>query len=565
MAPRTGTAQNTGSPIALEMEMLKIANRVIIFGILSMAFCPTVANAWQGKKTLAANASQWRDIPLIVVDCEVESRKNVFGLEGGHALVVPIPERVVILPVVENFYWQENIIPLAIVDPIVLDNPTDKGLKDLFASLELKGQTVASCYLFARGHAPGIISSASIDYHMQTRSFKGCQYYARGLWRLPFSQWEALRKDLIGEMGKDKLILSHGWDIIYPELDVQIAATNVLAGNGFSLGGRRVPLMTYEAGTILQICFTKAGCQTLREALLGEYSPETFRAAEQLAKDLRKVMETKEAAEKAQREQAILQRVHEAVADVRIIPDGKVAGERRVVKLPGGTTMTMVWCPPGNFWMGSPQAEERRQNDETLHKVILTQGFWIAQTEVTQKQWQSVMGNNPSPSSHRGENRPVECVSWFEALSFCLKTGQGMQLPTESQWEYACRAGSAAPYAGTGVLDEMGWYLDKEAIQMREKCTLHPVGEKTPNAWGVYDMHGNVMEWCVDVYDDYPVGTTMDPSGPIAGERRIVRGGSYGDYADKQRSASRFGFYPYKSYIACGFRPVIVGNTKNKP
>ena len=198
----------------------------------------------------------------------------------------------------------------------------------------------------------------------------------------------------------------------------------------------------------------------------------------------------------------------------QVLGEGTIAGETKTFVLPGGAVMEMVWCPPGTFMMGHPEDED---SGVTLHEVTLTKGFWMGKTEVTQAQWKSVMGNNPS--EFKGDNLPVENVSWDDCQQFCKKTG--LQLPTEAQWEYACRAGSTGPYAGTGNLEEMGWYVDNSDDE------THPVGTKQPNAWGLYDMHGNVCEWCADWWGDYPNDAVTDPQGASSGWNRVVRGGSW--------------------------------------
>jgi formylglycine-generating enzyme required for sulfatase activity len=222
----------------------------------------------------------------------------------------------------------------------------------------------------------------------------------------------------------------------------------------------------------------------------------------------------------------------------------ETAGSTKTITLPGGATMEMVWCPPGTFMMGSPEDAEFHYDDETQHQVTLTKGFWMAKTEVTQAQWKSVMGNNPS--DHEGDDLPVECVAWDDVQQFCAKTG--LQLPTEAQWEYACRAGTTGDYAGTGNLDDMGWYAGDET---------HPVGTKEPNEWGLYDMHGNVWEWCQDWYGDYPNHAVTDPTGPGSGSKRVNRGGSWDYNARFCRSASRDNASPDGRYDALGFRPVM--------
>ena len=206
------------------------------------------------------------------------------------------------------------------------------------------------------------------------------------------------------------------------------------------------------------------------------------------------------------------------------------------VPLPGGAKMEMVWCPPGTFMMGSPENEHYHESDETLHQVTLTKGFWMAKTEVTQGQWKSVM--EPPPSEHTvSDNLPVENVSWFNAQWFCEKAG--LQLPLEAEWEYACRAGSTGPYAGTGKIEEMGWDDHK----------THPVGQKAPNAWGLYDMHGNVQEWCADHYEyDLGSGAVTNPLGPDYSSERVIRSG--------RTSACRNSASPRHGKFT-GFRPIV--------
>ncbi|MBR6020824.1 MAG: formylglycine-generating enzyme family protein [Kiritimatiellae bacterium] len=222
---------------------------------------------------------------------------------------------------------------------------------------------------------------------------------------------------------------------------------------------------------------------------------------------------------------------------------GLRAGETKTITLPGGVKMEMAWCPAGTFMMGSRNGDS---DEQPVHEVTLTTGFWMAKTEVTQAQWKSVMGKNPS--AHEGDNLPVECVSWADCQEFCEKTG--LSLPTEAEWEYACRAGTTGDYGGTGRLEDMGWYDDNSG------GNTHPVGQKRANAWGLHDMHGNVWEWCADWYGDYPSGAVTDPTGAGSGGDQVLRGGCSGDNASYCRSAFRRrflpGFWPGNS----GFRPV---------
>ena len=206
-------------------------------------------------------------------------------------------------------------------------------------------------------------------------------------------------------------------------------------------------------------------------------------------------------------------------------------GERKTIPLANGVTMEMVWCPPGAFMMGSPETEAGHAGDEKQHRVTLTKGFWLAKHEVTQEQWKSVMGSNPSLL--KGDALPVENVSWEDCQAFCGKTG--LRLPTEAQWEYACRSGTTGPFSGTGKLEEMGWYAKNSGQHPQ------PVGKKPPNAWGLYDMHGNVREWCGDWYmGDYGAGAVTNPPGPATGNYHVLRGGSYRSSAQANcRSANR--------------------------
>jgi formylglycine-generating enzyme required for sulfatase activity len=210
-----------------------------------------------------------------------------------------------------------------------------------------------------------------------------------------------------------------------------------------------------------------------------------------------------------------------------------------------------VKIPKGTFQMGSPDDELCRDDDETQHEVTLTQDFYMMTTEVTQGQWEAVMGmgSNPSHFDSCGDDCPVEQVSWDEAQSFINALNDledspvTYSLPTEAQWEYAARAGTkTAFHTGSNPSDciidanlaEIGWYDYNSSDQTK------PVASKQPNAWGLYDMSGNVNEWCQDWYDDtYPVGPVTDPTGPDSGSYRVYRGGSYYEKAEECRSANR--------------------------
>ncbi|MBR3583655.1 MAG: formylglycine-generating enzyme family protein [Kiritimatiellae bacterium] len=250
-------------------------------------------------------------------------------------------------------------------------------------------------------------------------------------------------------------------------------------------------------------------------------------------------------------------------------PKGPKAGTVKTISLPGGATMEMVWCPPGTFKMGTPGNErpERPEEEEDWdakhekpHKVTLSKGFWMAKTEVTQGQWKSVMGRNPSKYQN-GDNQPVEEVSWEDCQEFCKKAGNGLRLPTEAEWEYACRAGSTTAYSWGDALNG-----DKAACNGNiphgfgskqfgpRSFQPKPVGSYAPNAWGLYDMHGNVSEWCADLFGPYPDGAVTDPKGAADGERPVLRGGCWANSAWKCRSAYRTDYASWTE--STGFRPV---------
>ena len=217
--------------------------------------------------------------------------------------------------------------------------------------------------------------------------------------------------------------------------------------------------------------------------------------------------------------------------------------------------MEFVYIPPGIFMMGSPENEEGRFNDEFQHEVILTNGFYLQTTEVTQGQWQAVMGNNPSYFKNCGDNCPVESVSWSDVQEFIPKLNRQedkqYRLPTEAEWEYACRAGSQARFCfgnSDEMLKEYAWFKDNSNMK------THPVAQKKPNNWGLYDMYGNVSEWCQDWYGGYPEESVTDPKGDPKGPYCVLRGGSWRDYGWYLRSALRFRDSPDFRFHFTGFR-----------
>lgn len=235
--------------------------------------------------------------------------------------------------------------------------------------------------------------------------------------------------------------------------------------------------------------------------------------------------------------------------------------------------MTFNYIEPGKFLMGSPPDEPGRSDDETQHQVTLTQGYYMQTTPVTQGQWKAVMGDNPLYFDDCGDDCPVGSVSWNDAQSYIDKLNamgeSNYRLPTEAQWEYAARAGSATAFAngqithtGDGydpVLDSMGWYWYNS--YSRYSSRARPVALKAPNAWGLYDMHGSVWEWVADWYGDYPAFVVTDPTGPkdpAYGTRRVMRGGSWLSKASECRSANRNHSYPSIRMETHGLRLVLL-------
>ncbi len=225
---------------------------------------------------------------------------------------------------------------------------------------------------------------------------------------------------------------------------------------------------------------------------------------------------------------------------------------------------SFVLIAPGAFLMGSPEYETGRSSDEIMHEVILTKGFYMQKTSVTQGQWKAVMGNNPSSFPGGGDDCPIESISWDECQGFIRRLNAGKagiyRLPTEAEWEYACRAGSSTPFcngeiselycAHDPLLSEVGWYCGNSGRKSR------PVAQKSPNAWGLYDMHGNVSEWCQDWYGEYGSDSQTDPCGPKSGSAKVIRGGSWFGNAKNCRSASRFHWPPNSRSEFIGFRLV---------
>jgi len=269
--------------------------------------------------------------------------------------------------------------------------------------------------------------------------------------------------------------------------------------------------------------------------------------------------------------------------------------QERVAVFPFEDRNNFVRIEGGTFTMGSPANEPERDDDEIQHRVTVS-GFYMGKYQVTQAEYEAIMGTNPS--RFKGANLPVERASWYDAVEYCNRLSQkegltpaytinksrsdpnntndydevrwlvtvnpnadGYRLPTEAEWEYACRAGTTTTFntgnnITTGNANYNGNYPYNNNAKgiYREKTT--PAGSFAPNPWGLYDMHGNVFEWCWDWYGEYSVSSQVDPRGAGSGASRVIRGGSWGDSAACARSAFRYSFYPSDRYYFIGFRLV---------
>ena len=215
-----------------------------------------------------------------------------------------------------------------------------------------------------------------------------------------------------------------------------------------------------------------------------------------------------------------------------------------------GVSFTMIAVKGGTFQLGS---DDWFDNEKPVHQVTLSD-YYIGETEVTQELWNAVMGSKPS--NYTGNmQRPVEMVSWNDCQTFISRlnelTGEAFRLPTEAQWEYAARGGNKSKgytYSGSNTIDDVAWYTSNSS------STTHPVKTKAPNELGIYDMSGNVWEWCSDWYGSYSSAAQTDPTGPSTGSGRVRRGGSWGSSAAHCRVAYRSDFAPTISYGNQGLR-----------
>ena len=344
----------------------------------------------------------------------------------------------------------------------------------------------------------------------------------------------------------------------------------------FGLADYDAALLAYQAALRLKPEFEEARREIgVTQGVLNHLKQEQMKRDEEERKRqeaerlLREEEERQRQAEAARRREIEAQIGTEFSFNVAIIgKNGKKTGEQthtarqKVIELANGVTLEMVYIPGGTFNMGSPNGQGE-SSEHPQHAVTLSP-FYMAKTPITQAQWQAVMGKNPS--NWKEANRPVEQVSWNDCQTFLQKlnakthgrTSLQFRLPTEAEWEYACRAGSQSAYCfgdSDAGLEQYGWHSGNAGGQ------THPVGEKSPNAFGLLDMHGNLWEWCQDVWHDSYQGAPTDGSAWEQGGQpsyRVLRGGSWGNQPVNLRSANRVRGNPDSGSYSLGFRAVVV-------
>lgn len=302
----------------------------------------------------------------------------------------------------------------------------------------------------------------------------------------------------------------------------------------------------------------KENIRKIREKLrvMLEDAKKELKVKEIEKESLRKQLSTE------QRKLEEIQRIKSAAEDDRIVTEAdkllldgllwqKYQARPQIYKNSIG--MEFVKISSGSFMMGSPITEKDRSDNERQHLVTISKDFYMGKYEVTQAQWKAIMGNNPS--SFKGNNLPVENVSWEDAQEFIKKLnakGEGTyRLPTEAEWEYAARGGNSGKWCFGDDENESGKYAWDSS---NAGSKTHEVGMKQPNNFGLYDMHGNVWEWCQDWYGDYSSSAQTDPTGATSGSRRVIRGGSWRDGARFLRSANRNSISPLLHFTFLGFR-----------
>ena len=247
-----------------------------------------------------------------------------------------------------------------------------------------------------------------------------------------------------------------------------------------------------------------------------------------------------------------------ALVLIMVLLFGSTAIGQQLKEITNSIGMKLVLIHAGSFTMGSPASEDGRQDNEIPHEVKISKSYYLCICEVTNEQFEKVIGR--SPSQFQGKQLPVSDVTWKEAIRFCnklsllpdeKKASREYRLPTEAEWEYACRATSTTSFCFGETPEELGNYawVDEGPLS-----NPHPVGTKKPNRWGLFDMHGNVSEWCQDLRGEYPDYSVTDPKGFGSGWGRVYRGGGFYGGAEYCRSASRTGLEESKNIFELGFR-----------
>ena len=259
-----------------------------------------------------------------------------------------------------------------------------------------------------------------------------------------------------------------------------------------------------------------------------------------------------------------------AVVDATVVesPESpRKPGDTDTVMLPDDVPLELVWIPPGTYHRGASANElDHLENELPQHEVTLTRGFWMGKYVVTKAQWEAVMETTPWAGQWYvldDPDSPAVYVSWDDAQAFIEKvnalTGRSFRLPTEAEWEYAARAGTTTRFywgddEDYSDMPDYAWFKDNAFDAGNHYA--HVVGQKKPNPWGLYDMAGNVWEWCQDWYTFYPAVSLTDPTGPNEGENRVLRGGSWFFYGGFSRSARRDDYPPIAASYEFGFRMV---------
>ncbi len=257
------------------------------------------------------------------------------------------------------------------------------------------------------------------------------------------------------------------------------------------------------------------------------------------------------------------------------LPISSIYAEQPKAKLQmnvNGVKFNMIYVEPGTFTMGATTDDDYDERQHPSHKVTLTKGYYIAETEVTQDLWEEVMGNNPSENI--GKNLPIDNVNWNDCQAFIAilnsLTGNNFRLPTEAEWEYAAKGGNKTKgflYSGSNNPDEVAWFVVNSGDEvLKDKvfllgdtnnCRTHEVKKKNPNELGLYDMSGNVHEWCEDGYADFTPGHQYDPKGISSSKTKVIKGGYFRSPSKHCKATFRVGFEPSFSIYSYGFRLVL--------